>query len=123
MALEKHTENNLVKFLKSLPGCFTTKIQAGSIRGLPDRLFVWRGLVGFLECKKENLQPTPEQMRRLASIEEAGGFARVVNEETLDEVKREIIELPFCESCGRLKCEREIEWRKVLLEILATRSR
>lgn len=119
---ESKTEKELVRFLKSLEGCFTFKIQQKTLRGFSDRFFLWKGLPGFIEVKRENLKPTAEQTKVLMHVQDAGGFARSCNERTIEDVKHEILNLQTCKECGRLKTEQGIEWKRILLDVLRSRS-
>lgn len=79
---------------EEFPRAWYTKIQAGSIRGIPDIIGIEEGCGFVLELKveegKEGIQ-FPLQRHNIMKIkEEAKGFARVVYPETLEDVIAEL---------------------------------
>lgn len=69
-------------------------IQQTSKRGDPDLLICYKGNFLALELKKSSRDKArPLQEHILKQVSQAGGFARVVSPENLDEILAEIKEL------------------------------
>lgn len=51
--------------------------------GVPDLICCYKNKFIGIECKAGNNQPTELQKRELARIQRAGGFAMVVNEDSI----------------------------------------
>lgn len=64
--------------LESIPESWWTKIQAGSVRGIPDVLGCIKGKMIALELKTEKGVADPLQLHRLTQVQRAGGYAAVV---------------------------------------------
>ncbi len=64
--------------LAEIPHSWWTKIQAGSIRGIPDKLGVVRSRMIALELKVGFNTPDALQAHTLLKIHRAGGYARVI---------------------------------------------
>ena len=56
--------------------------------GVPDIVACWQGRFLGIECKAGGNQPTALQMKNLRDIQQAGGYAMVVNETALPELER-----------------------------------
>jgi Holliday junction resolvase len=54
--------------------------------GIPDIIACYRGRFVAIECKAGKNKPTALQLRELGAIEDAGGFALVINESNIDQV-------------------------------------
>jgi hypothetical protein len=67
-------------------GVWTTKFNSASRRGVPDRVFIWRGTVVFVEFKAPGETPTPLQRAIVRQMLDNG--ARVFVIDSLEQVKR-----------------------------------
>jgi len=56
--------------------------------GVPDIIGCYKGRMFAIECKAGNNKPTALQMKNLNAVAAAGGFAEVINEENIDDVRR-----------------------------------
>lgn len=65
--LESNVEARLVKYAKS-KGILTYKFSSPSNRGVPDRVFIYRGAILFLELKRPGCKPTKLQLHHLKQI-------------------------------------------------------
>lgn len=83
--LESSVESSCAKYAKTR-GWFEVKIERASIRGFPDRIFVRRGEVIFVEFKRdEKEEPRPQQLKRHRDLIEHGATVLVVK--NLEEFK------------------------------------
>lgn len=78
------------KRLKEIGACWFEKIQQRSIRGTPDILGCRKGKFFALELKTPTGRPTKLQWLKLKDIHQAGGLARLVTENNLEEVIEEL---------------------------------
>lgn len=58
--LEAHIEQEITDYAKSL-GMMTLKLNVKGQAGWPDRMYVWRGHVWFIEYKAPGQKPRPLQ--------------------------------------------------------------
>lgn len=81
------------KRLSEIPGLYHVKIQQVALRGVPDILACFRGWFIALELKvpPNKIKAGSLQELNLKWIEEAGGYAREVTPNNLDEVIEEIL--------------------------------
>lgn len=56
--------------------------------GVPDIICCYKGRFIAIECKAGNNKPTALQERELRLIKESGGYALVVNEDNIDDVRK-----------------------------------
>jgi hypothetical protein len=56
--------------------------------GVPDIICCYKGHFVAIECKAGKNKPTALQERELKIIRDAGGYALVVNEENIDDVRK-----------------------------------
>ena len=84
---EKNLQKRVMKYLKSIPDCFTTTITPGPYgkRGISDLLICYKGRFIAIELKVKGNKPTALQTAYLDNVEGAGGEAYVCF--CLDEVK------------------------------------
>lgn len=77
----------VLKYLKSVPGCFSWKEHGGmyGTAGIPDVICCYRGRFYGFEVKTDSGQPTKLQESTIRKILEAGGTALVVK--SVDEVR------------------------------------
>ncbi len=91
--LEKTIVNKVIKYLKSLPGCFCWKQHGGQFgtMGLPDIICCISGRFVAFEVKRPAFggyaagKLTPLQLATITKIQAAGGIAVVVT--SLEDVK------------------------------------
>ena len=76
--------------LNIIPNSWWVKIQLVALRGIPDFLGCMRGKFVALELKVGNNKPTMLQAFVIKKIQEAGGYAKVVTPENLEEVLKEL---------------------------------
>ena len=60
--LEKDIERKVCEYARS-KGCLAYKFTSPSRMGVPDRLFIYKGRVWFIEFKAPGKKPTPPQLR------------------------------------------------------------
>ena len=77
----------ILKFLKTVPGCFAWKEHGGmyGTAGIPDVICCYRGRFYGFEVKTETGEPTELQKATIRKIQNAGGTALVVR--SVDEVR------------------------------------
>lgn len=56
--------------------------------GVPDFLVCFRGRFVGIECKANGGKPTALQLKNLADIEAAGGFALIIDENNVAELRK-----------------------------------
>ena len=85
--LEKDITNAIMRYLKTVPGCFAWKEHGGmyGTSGLPDIICCLNGKFVGLEVKTPDGKVTKLQEVTLAKIQAAGGMGVVVR--SVDEVK------------------------------------
>jgi len=85
--LEKDITNAIMRYLKTIPGCFAWKEHGGmyGTSGLPDIICCIDGQFVVLEVKTPDGKVTKLQEVTLAKIQAAGGMGVVVR--SVDEVK------------------------------------
>jgi Holliday junction resolvase len=71
---ESAVEAALVRYAR-VHGIYTRKFSSPARRGVPDRIFIHRGKVLFLEVKRPGQGPTKLQKHEIAEIRLAGGNA------------------------------------------------
>lgn len=71
---ESSVEAAIVRFAKE-SGVYTRKFASPARRGVPDRIFVYRGRVLFLEVKRPGEEPTPLQLHEIGLLRAAGANA------------------------------------------------
>jgi Holliday junction resolvase len=82
--LEKNIVNKILKYLKSLDGCFCFK-HNGLTAGIPDIICCYKGRFFAFEVKNETGRVTNLQKAIIEKLNRAGGVAVVVR--SVDEVK------------------------------------
>lgn len=85
--LEKSLEAKITSYAKK-QGALAYKFTSPAHRGVPDRLFIYRGKVLFLEIKAKGKKPTELQKHELEKLVEAGVAATWVD--NLEDAKQEI---------------------------------
>lgn len=77
----------IMKYLKSVPGCFAWKEHGGiyGTAGIPDIICCCRGRFYGFEVKTESGKPTELQKATMRKIQRCGGVALVVR--SVDEVR------------------------------------
>lgn len=73
------------RLLSEIPNACFESIQQKAIRGTPDKIGCVAGVFVALELKSGKGKATELQQHKLNRFSAAGGIARVLNEENLDE--------------------------------------
>jgi len=85
---EAKVKKKVVALLKEAGAYYFFPVTGGFGRsGVPDIVACWRGMFVGIECKAGNNRPTLLQEKELAKIQDAGGAAFVVNEESVDNLR------------------------------------
>lgn len=85
---EALVKKKVVEILKEAGAWYCFPVASGYGRsGIPDILACCRGIFIAIECKAGDNKPTALQERELGRIQNAGGVAWVINEETLHQLK------------------------------------
>ena len=58
--------------------------------GVPDFLVCYQGVFFGIECKAKGNKPTALQLHNMVQIRKAGGFAFVVDETNVDDLRKEM---------------------------------
>ena len=87
---EKALQGKIIRWLKSVPGCFVVKQHGGVYTevGIPDLICCYKGRFIAFELKVKNNTTTKIQDFKIDRIRKAGGIAEVIR--SLDEVKKVI---------------------------------
>ena len=84
---ESRVKRVVVNQLKQLKAYYFFPATGGYGRsGVPDIIGCWKGMFFGIECKAGKNKPTALQEKNLRDISDAGGLARVVNEENMKDV-------------------------------------
>jgi hypothetical protein len=85
--LEQDLKRRVIKTLKDeFPGCFIWKISDRWISGIPDILFIYKGVHIFFELKTDKGVVSKIQQYTIDKIMASGGYAYAVR--SVEEVKR-----------------------------------
>jgi Holliday junction resolvase len=76
--LESQVEAGLVRYAKK-HGIYTRKFTSPSQRGVPDRIFIYEGVVLFMEIKRPGEEPTKLQHHELLQLQNVGAAAAWVD--------------------------------------------
>ncbi len=88
MTPEAKVKKKVVAILKQHEAYFFYPVTGGYGRsGVPDIIACHDGRFIGIECKAGNNKPTPLQNKNLKDIVDAGGVAKVINENNIHEVK------------------------------------
>lgn len=84
---EKKIVSDILRYLKTLDGCFFFKEHGGmyGTAGIPDLIICYKGNFIGLEVKTDTGRATDLQLATIRKIQRAGGIAGVVR--SVDEVK------------------------------------
>jgi len=86
---EKKVKDKVVKILKELGAYYFYPVTGGFGRsGVPDIVCCLAGNFIGIECKANGNKPTALQHKNLGDIQEAGGYAFIVNEDNIDALER-----------------------------------
>lgn len=90
MAAEKQFENEIKKFLNTLPRTWYFKYWAGpySKAGIPDIIACVNGRFVAIEVKAENGRPSELQKRTVKLIQESGGLAYILYPKDFESFKK-----------------------------------
>ncbi len=75
---ESRIENHSIRAAKDC-GVFTSKFRSASVRGVPDRLFVFKGRTVFVEFKAPGEEPEPLQRVMIRKMLDAGASVFVID--------------------------------------------
>ncbi|MDL2317712.1 VRR-NUC domain-containing protein [Eubacteriales bacterium OttesenSCG-928-A19] len=100
--LEKDIVNAIMRYLKSVPGCFAHKEHGGmyGTAGLPDIICCYRGMYVAFEVKTEKGRLTKLQEVMIRRIREARGEAHKVT--SVEEVQHILSTLEVCDRENRV---------------------
>jgi len=91
---EKWVKAQVVKMLKDNKAYYFYPVANGYMSsGVPDIVACVNGKFVGIECKAGDNQPTALQTKNLLDIANAGGTATVINENSLDELRKLLEEL------------------------------
>jgi Holliday junction resolvase len=86
---EKKVKDKVRKILTDLGAYhFMPATHGYGTSGVPDIIGCYKGRMFAIECKAGNNRPTALQMKNLNAVAAAGGFAEVINEENIEDVRR-----------------------------------
>lgn len=72
--IEKHSVRQAKEFK-----VFTSKFRSASVRGVPDRLFIFKGRTVFVEFKAPGKEPEPLQRVMMRKMLDAGASVFVID--------------------------------------------
>lgn len=102
---ESDIVRSILKYLKTVPGCFCWKEHGGmyGTAGIPDIIACIGGRFYGFEVKTDKGSPTRLQEAVIGKIRKAGGIAAVVRSagEVEDILKNSIPGFAVCENCGK----------------------
>lgn len=82
-------KEKVLKKIKPIPGLWVVKVQQVALRGIPDLLMCYKGKFLAWELKVGKNDVTRLQQFVLDDITAAGGVARIVTPENLEQVIKE----------------------------------
>jgi len=89
MTPEAKVKKKVVAILKEAGAYYFYPVTGGyGSSGVPDIVACYKGMFIAIECKAGKNKPTPLQNKNLEDIQAAGGIAKVINEENIDEIKQ-----------------------------------
>ena len=88
-------QEQVIKYLKSLPNCWYVKIWGGGFMksGIPDILGVINGRFIALELKAPNGRPSELQKRNIRLINKCGGYGVILYPKDFEEFKEGVKKL------------------------------
>jgi len=94
---ERKVKDKVKAILKSLSAYYAMPATGGyGNSGVPDFLVCYQGRFYGIECKANGNKPTALQMDNLIRIRKAGGFGFVIDEDNVEQLKRDLQhESPF----------------------------
>jgi len=96
MTPEAKVKKKVVAILKELGAYYFYPVTGGyGISGVPDIVGCYQGSFFGIECKAGKNKPTALQEKNLKAIASNGGISLVINETNIDEVKRNLVQIPF----------------------------
>ena len=96
MTPEAKVKKKVVAILKELGAYYFYPVTGGyGISGVPDIVGCYQGSFFGIECKAGKNKPTALQEKNLKAIASNGGISLVINETNIDEVRRNLVQIPF----------------------------
>lgn len=96
MTPEAKVKKKVVAILKELGAYYFYPVTGGyGNSGVPDIVGCYQGSFFGIECKAGKNKPTALQEKNLKAIASNGGISLVINETNIDEVKRNLVQIPF----------------------------
>jgi Holliday junction resolvase len=94
MTPEGKVKAKVVRVLKEL-GIYHFTPQTGGYgrSGIPDLICCYNSQFIGIECKAGKNKPTPLQESEMHRIRRAGGLTYVINEENVDQLKKELLDI------------------------------
>lgn len=88
-------QEEVIKYLKSLPKCWYVKIWGGGFMksGIPDILACINSRFVAIELKAPNGRPSELQKRNIRLINKCGGYGVILYPKDFEEFKREVEKL------------------------------
>jgi Holliday junction resolvase len=96
MTPEAKVKKKVVAVLKELGAYYFYPVTGGyGQSGVPDIVGCYQGSFFGIECKAGKNKPTALQEKNLRDIAKSGGIALVINEDNIDDVMRNLNQIPF----------------------------
>ena len=96
MTPEAKVKKKVVAVLKELGAYYFYPVTGGDGQsGVPDIVGCYQGSFFGIECKAGKNKPTALQEKNLRDITKSGGIALVINEDNIDDVMRNLNQIPF----------------------------
>ena len=96
MTPEAKVKKKVVAVLKELGAYYFYPVTGGyGQSGVPDIVGCYQGSCFGIECKAGKNKPTALQEKNLRDIAKSGGIALVINEDNIDDVMRNLNQIPF----------------------------
>lgn len=96
MTPEARVKKKVVAILKELGAYYFYPVTGGyGNSGVPDIVGCYQGSFFGIECKAGKNKPTALQEKNLKAIASNGGISLVINETNIDEVRRNLAQIPF----------------------------
>lgn len=94
--LERDIENRVCAYAKR-KGCWVRKFTSPNNRGVPDRLFIYKRRVFFIEFKRKGRKPTALQTKTIEEMKSHGAEVYVIDNV---QAGKELIDAIVAETSG-----------------------